>query len=174
MINQAEQPHFRGWIASGLLMTNALLWGAIAVPSPALAQERSAKDICLEAIIATQKRIVEGRTINLEMQVLDLDESRGYLGDRSQELQFIMGDFSRPGLTPDGRAVLQSPVLMQSMATEIISDCPSIGSVVFAAADSEWAISFGLIEGGVQAFQCLQREPWESSPAPWGFLDCNN
>lgn len=168
----------RKWVAGGLILANSLLWGAIAVPTfPAVAQERSAREICMDAISAAQNQMHEGRTINLQTRLLNLSESSGYPGDRSQGLNFLLSNFSRyPGLTPDGQAIMMSPVFMKSVATEIINHCPSFSYINFDGGGMGWDMPFGLIDGIVEGFRCLppeQSDPRRDPPASWGFHNCS-
>ena len=146
--------------------------------TPVVAQERTSQEICMEAIGAAKTRILDGRTINLQVRLLNLSDSegyRGYPGDRSQGLSFMMARSSGIGSTPDGRTVLTSPVFMKSIATGVIEQCPSFSYVVFGAAASDWQIHFGLINGKVQEFQCREssRDGRTFSSLPWGFYNCS-
>jgi hypothetical protein len=167
----------RKWIASGLILANSLLLGSIAIPTSATAQERSAREICLDAIGAAKSRILDGRTINLQIRAFDLSEIRmssGYPTGRSEAVQFTMARFSRPGFTADGEAIMTSPVFMKSIATDIINNCPTVSYVSFAAAGSGWNIPFGLVDETVEAFQCMERpDGVRAFRPPWGFYDCS-
>ena len=145
--------------------------------TPVVAQERTSQEICMEAIGAAKTRILDGRTINLQARLLNLSDSRGYPGDRSQGLSFIMARSSGVGSTPDGVTVLTSPVFMKSIATDVIEQCRSFSYVEFAGANTGWHIPFGLINGNVEKFQCIRedllyREGGTLRSMPWGFYDC--
>lgn len=168
--------YFQKWVAGGLLFCNSLLWGTISMSTPVVAQERTSQEICMEAIGAAKTRILDGRTINLQARLLDLSDSRGYTGDRSQGLVFILDEPSGVGYASnDLTVVLTSPVFMKSIATDVIEHCRSFSYVEFAANRSGWHIPFGLINGNVEEFQCREssRDGRTFSSLPWGFYDCS-
>lgn len=170
--------YFQKWVAGGLLFCNSLLWGTISMSTPVVAQERTSQEICMEAIGAAKTRILDGRTINLQARLLNLPDSSGYPGDRSQALSFTMARSSGVGATRDGLTVLASPVFMKSIATNVIEQCRSFSYVEFGGANSAWYIPFGLINGNVEEFQCIEeellfREGGTLRSMPWGFYDCS-
>jgi hypothetical protein len=164
----------RQWVAGGLVLANSLLWGAIAIPTSANAQERNAQEMCMDALNLAQSRILDNRTINLQVRAFDLSGRVGSPSDRPKGVEFRMADFSRPGPTPDGETILTSPVFMKSIATDVIDRCSTVSYVTFSAASTGWQVPHGLVNGTVEAFQCMERpEGRRGFTPPWGFYDCS-
>ena len=69
----------------------------------------------------------------------------------------------------DANAVMRSPQLLTTVARAFIEGCRPVGLVTFGVPASDWTNSFGLINGRVQPFQCV--EPGEAAPT-WGFEYC--
>ncbi|PZD73972.1 hypothetical protein C1752_01523 [Acaryochloris thomasi RCC1774] len=68
-----------------------------------------------------------------------------------------------------GKNLLASPVLMNNIATEILTRCPSIGSVAFKMSQTDQSASFGKKqEGSISRFICVSN-PGELK---WGTQLC--
>ena len=62
--------------------------------------------------------------------------------------------------------VLQSPAILNTLATQIINNCDSVSSVSFGAWQSDWIQVYGLMPNGeVKMFEC-PRPPGSSPPSP--------
>jgi hypothetical protein len=171
-------------IAHGLIVVatgwNTLLSIAPWTIAPATAQGINTEVACLKAINAAEAKIVEDRTIDLRTEFGDTSEDwsdrAGYPADRPQSVTFFLGMLNSPVVAPDGEAILQSPQLMEAIATDITNRCLSIGYVSFAAPHSDWFVPFGIINGSLKAFQCAEDwNPRSRTPRPplnWGFYNC--
>lgn len=77
-------------------------------------------------------------------------------------------------ITLDGQAasnVMKSPQLMQSISTNLISNCSTVSLVSFGKAQTDWSIHFGLIGSTqIEQFQCVN-EPTPDR-LPWGYKRC--
>ena len=68
--------------------------------------------------------------------------------------------------------IYSSPVLMSSVSTHIIRNCPSVSMVQFAVYRSGGNLTYGLmLNGDVRQFECL-KEPWGQGTAKWGQTWC--
>ena len=66
--------------------------------------------------------------------------------------------------------VLNSPVFLNNITTNIISNCKDIGMVGFGIYATDTIYSFGLMnDGKVREFRC--KRPFSSEP-PWGYVPC--
>ena len=80
----------------------------------------------------------------------------------------------RYGLSGSGAAnVLASPVFMNSLATNLIENCPQIGLVNIGADGSDAFINYGAMpERLVRPFQCKLGPNVRSGPVSWGQSIC--
>jgi hypothetical protein len=159
------------WIVSGLCLLHSLFWTMVPVNAQAPTGET-----CTMTINEAIAQIQLGRRINLDVERIDLSTwATGYPAERPFGLRFAMGGYSR-GISADTEAILSSPVMMEAIATRIIEQCPSISYVVFATNNSGWRVPFGVINGSVEGFRCMDepdhRIRARQSPQ-WGFYDCS-
>jgi len=131
------------------LLTAALLSNSNGFQKPALAeQELSA---CDSAILQTANTISTGRDARVvDMYFSDLaDEYNSYPANRPTAAMFIMR----------GRSVsdvLASNQFMTILATRVINSCGSVGRVTFGMDNTDWSHAYGLVNGQVVAFTCVE------------------
>ena len=74
---------------------------------------------------------------------------------------------------PGTENVLNSPVFLKNITTNIISNCKDIGMVRFGIYATDHARSFGLMnDGNVRGFQCKESSGSNSQEFPWGTEHC--
>ncbi|MCT7987163.1 SH3 domain-containing protein [Laspinema olomoucense] len=71
---------------------------------------------------------------------------------------------------PGQRTILSSGELMQNISESLIQNCGTISSVKIASNNSGWHHVFGLINGRVQTFECIDAGP--GSQQRWGQYFC--
>lgn len=128
------------------------------------AESRSAEAQCAIGLRAARSRLESGRRVTAEISDYDLsDGSDEYLAERSFEYSFSLSG-------PAAESVMNSPVLMRAISTDIIEQCPSTGAVTFVLSGTDWVEMFGLMNNGqVEAFQCLDPDV---DRVPWGWTVC--
>lgn len=68
-----------------------------------------------------------------------------------------------------GSNLINSPALQKSIATEILTQCEKVGSVIFVVNNSDWAEVIGKMEdGSVQSFACAE----DLTDISWGLQPC--
>jgi hypothetical protein len=165
------------WIVSGLCLLHGLCWNMVPVNAQDYVNAQAPTgETCVMTINEAIAQIQLGRRINLDVERIDLSTwATGYPAERPLGLIFAMGGYGR-GISADTEAILSSPVMMEAIATRIIEQCPSISYVAFAANNSGWRVPFGVINGSVEGFRCMD-EPNHRirarQSAQWGFYDCS-
>ncbi|MGG6298129.1 hypothetical protein ACQ4M4_27360 [Leptolyngbya sp. AN02str] len=71
---------------------------------------------------------------------------------------------------PDAENVMNSIQLMTTISRTIINGCPPVGLVTFSMAETDWQSPFGLINGQVREFECV--DPSSEPTTPWGYYTC--
>lgn len=67
--------------------------------------------------------------------------------------------------------VMADSQLMQSISTDLISNCPTVSLVAFGQAETDWSIHFGRVGNAqIEQFQCVN-EPTQTR-LPWGYQRC--
>lgn len=70
-----------------------------------------------------------------------------------------------------GENLLNSPVLMNNLASSILNNCVHIGEVMFGLNQSDWSKVYGKRESGeVFPFKCIEAR--EDATPVWGELIC--
>lgn len=65
--------------------------------------------------------------------------------------------------------LLNSPILMKSISTELFAKCNAAGSVIFGFDKSEWSEIFGkMTDGTIRKFECTQ----DLGKITWGTQAC--
>lgn len=62
--------------------------------------------------------------------------------------------------------------MMTEISQNIINDCSDIGTVSFFAPQSDWDEHFGIVDGQVIRFQCVQGDPHQITKPVWGQFHC--
>jgi len=68
---------------------------------------------------------------------------------------------------------MRSPKFQSSIATEVIRNCSTVGSVIFGLDHSGWSSSIGLMDNGkIEPFECLDHDV-ANPKLKWGQEYCN-
>ncbi|MGL5794777.1 MAG: hypothetical protein ACRC2R_09205 [Xenococcaceae cyanobacterium] len=131
---------------AGLIALDTLLLSVV----PVVAQEFNETRKCRAAIIAAKNRIENGRQIkivyfdrrNLSSTYPDYPKNRPY--------QYVFG---MEGAATN--SIMNSSVLVKSVATQIINSCNSVSLVSFGPYATGWQETNGLMpDGSVKSFGC--------------------
>jgi len=118
---------------------------AIASTSP---QEALNSQECNAALGGLGRLLLSGRRLDVTGASYLPNSYRAFPSDRPLELSItITGE--------DVNAVMRSPQLLTTMSRAFIEGCPLVGLVTFAVEYSGWINSFGVVNGDVVPFQCL-------------------
>lgn len=122
-------------------------------------------DSCNAAIRATQSHFEQ-----LQQEKFKIDQVDATLLNQS----FPSDRPNAYVITLDGQSASQmmtSPQLMQSISTNLISNCSTVSLVAFGKAQTDWAVHFGLVDNNeIEQFQCVN-EPAQNQ-LPWGYKRC--
>lgn len=134
-------------------------------PSPAQAQNQDAEmQACEAALIRASDLLVGDRhlwIVNIEARQIG-ESYQNYPYQKPMEAVFVM----------DGNAVddvMNSPRLLTSITQGVTDGCQNVGIVSYAAAESDWVESYGLIGSQIRQFECT--DPGEGSTR-WGYVVC--
>jgi hypothetical protein len=136
-------------ITTGLIALDTLL----PLGLPVQAQEVATTRDCTATIAAVQNRIEKGRDIYVTARSYNIsadypDHPRG----RPYQHQFILNGNA-------SKSIMNSSKFLESIATNIISNCNSVGLVSFAVYQTGWNSSIGLMpNGSLKFFECLHYE----------------
>jgi hypothetical protein len=120
---------------------------------------------CQNALLDAGRTLRDGRDLritNVRLEHLS-SQYRSFPANRPDSVLLAM----------EGRAVydvMASGQFMTILATRIMNGCSSIGMVSFGQGHSDWVISFGMVNGQVESFYCL--EFGSSRVARWGEQYC--
>lgn len=131
------------------LLTTALLSSPSVFQRSALAEkELTACDSAISQAANTISTGRDARVVNMHFSDL-AQEYNNYPANRPIDAMFVM----RGRSVPD---VLTSNQFMTILATRVINSCGSIGRVTFGPANSDWLHSYGLVNGQVMGFTCVE------------------
>ena len=104
---------------------------------------------CINAIASGETQLQNERALTIELSKINENKISG-TSPESRPHQYAFG-MSRGAV----ENVMYSPVLLDTLATKIISSCNSISSVSFALWGTGWFWVFGLMPNGeVEFFKC--------------------
>lgn len=155
-----EGNNMKRLFSCAIALTVALL------PTAALAQARNdAEQRCNAAVARATQNLVGNRRLTIVNSGFDnvTDQYRSYPRGRAWGFGFVL----------DGDAtvdVMTSPRFLTSVSTTIIEGCNAVGVVTFTAAESDWSDSYGLVNGQVRPFECI--DPGREDRPAWGFHVC--
>lgn len=153
-------------IALGLVNVT-VLWMPVAVAQPTafsrggvqLAQA-PVPEACRDAILNAETRISDvPNTALVDIDVVTAPD--GHPPDRRALMRFVAGG-------PGSGVILTSPEFMQTISTAIITGCEIVSVVEFALDESDGIEQFGLIDGEVKRFDCV-----EAGEPTWGYQRCS-
>ena len=99
--------------------------------------------------------------------IFEVEKLRHHYKDHPKNLDFM---YSFPIMGRGAGNVINSPVLLKSISTNIVANCKDIGMVRFGIYGTDDARSFGLLNNGkVQEFKCIASG---AANPPWGSEHC--
>jgi hypothetical protein len=137
-------------IVSGLVSLETFL--LVAVPVKVQAQDvATADNPCFAALQAVENTVEQGRDVAVtNIQIQEMSQSYAdYPSERPKGLMFAMRG-------SDVAHVMNSPQLLTDLTTDVVNHCGAVSSMTFAGEHSDWAITYGLIDGQIQQFSCLE------------------
>ncbi len=146
-------------VTTGLIILN-IFW----VNVPVLAQNIEKTERCRWAIANTKSKL----TTSLQLEIPWEKTRKVYYSDYP-EGRLYRHDFGMKGEAV--ASVMNSPVLMNSLAERIINNCDSISIVSFGKYMTDWTTVYGLMPSGkVEMFECPADYPGMGDPNWRGFI----
>ena len=140
-------------VTAGLIILN-IFWVNVSV----LGQNIEKTEKCRWAIANTKSKLTTSLQLEIPWEETRKVDYSDYPEDRSYRHDFGM----------EGEAVasvMNSPVLMNSLAERIIHNCDSIGMVSFGKYMTDWTTVYGLMPSGkVERFECPADYPGMGDP----------
>lgn len=146
-----------------LLLASTLLPSSLSVRAAEIHHAVSRQ--CVSQIEVTEKKLLEVSNLNLVEAGTDKypDAKTGRPVYATHYVYFITEEAG-------GENLMNSPVLMKSMATELFSQCGAAGSVIFGLRQSDRSEVFGkMTDGTIQKFDCAE----DSTNITWGEQPCS-
>lgn len=148
-----------------LIITRLITLNISILPSPIQAQEVENRD-CTATIAAAQNQIETGRSVGVTVRSTKISETYSdYPTERPYNNVFLLEGAA-------AESIMNSPNFMKSIATKMINNCSSVGSVTFAVNYTGWSYSIGLIEGRLDFFECLEHDG-SNRELTWGQEYCS-
>lgn len=126
-----------------------LLLGAFAVPATAKSAQCNRTLQTVKSQLTNVQKFQTGKLISS-----GLPRPQG----RSQQLNVVV----------NSDKFMNNSQMQLAMAKKIVANCPQIGLVAFSQDQTDWVNMYGLINGKVQAFECVDME----EKAKWGEYPC--
>ncbi|MEO0949407.1 MAG: hypothetical protein AAFY11_14940 [Cyanobacteria bacterium J06641_5] len=161
---------FQEILGIGLKPSIALLplwvWATAFGPALAIADSRS----CQTAIATSIQKLDRVANTSIEFSNLDRHGYRNYPDGRSHQIKF---GISGVGIND----ILNSPVFLKEVATQIVSNCDDLGLVGFGKFQAERGGKFfGMMStGNVREFECITKLDLTHNPTAelaWGSILC--
>ncbi len=123
------------------------------------------QSVCTIAIASTVKKLDEvPKTISVRFKTYALG---GYLGrpiNKTSAYQFVFRG---------GEDILRSPILMKTLASQVLQNCNEPGTVTFGLDQTDAFAVYGVVKGRVQAFNCYEGDGIRfPKQMPWGQRIC--
>lgn len=133
------------FFAAGLIVLDILLFSSLPLTAQSIDAET---EKCENAIASVESQLQAGRQLTIELSEIRNVTYSDYPEGRANQYTLAM----------DGNAVesvLNSSVLMNTLATGIIDRCNSVSLVSFGLYGSGYIVKYGLMNNGeVKIFQC--------------------
>ncbi|MEO1124640.1 MAG: hypothetical protein AAFX95_11200 [Cyanobacteria bacterium J06639_16] len=127
--------------------------------------EKSTEQECRAAFTEAVNTIENGRRVEV-VDIVSIDLSRGHRGYPANAPVGII-------LAMEGQAtadVLNSHQFMNNISSQIIEDCQPVSLVEFQMYSTDWAETYGLVNGNVVLFSCI--EAGIGANPRWGQVVC--
>ncbi|MCT7967064.1 SH3 domain-containing protein [Laspinema sp. D1] len=122
----------------------------------------SVSNTCHQSLSQAQNQVNNVRNAFLSGILVETNSLSPVRG-KPNELVLVVGG-------PGEDAILSSGELMQTISERLIQNCGTISSVKIASNNSGWHHVFGLINGRVQIFDCIDAGP--GNQQQWGQYFC--
>lgn len=160
--SQRENPsdiYSRRWHRVRFVESGAVGWvrGDFLIQTP-----ESVSNACHQSLSQAKNNINNVRNAflyGIKVENNPLSPVRG----KPNELVLVVGG-------PGEDTILSSGELMQTISEQLIQNCGTISSVKIGSNNSGWHHVFGLINGRVQIFDCIEAGP--GNPLRWGQYYC--
>lgn len=128
---------------------------------------------CNASLSDLRRRIrADGRNIDIEFEVREISQPWSFNSPsgRPYELRVLFGPLGRP--QPAALDLMESNRMLNSIAANVIRGCSDVAVVSYGIPGTGHISSFGLVNGHVQRFQCVDGGG-RSVPRPrWGWQYC--
>ena len=136
---------------------------SVASPAVQLREPSPKQSTCTIAIASTVKKLDEvPKTALVRFRTYPLG---GYLGrptNKTSAYQFVFRG---------GEDILRSPILMKTLASQVLQNCNEPGTVTFGLDQTDAFAVYGVINGRVKAFNCYEGTRFPRQ-MPWGQRIC--
>jgi len=159
------------WGFATNLFFNSNIQTAVAQQIPRVEQQNFP---CQEAIRSSEVLLMGNEApnlsdleMNLPARLMDISQIyRSYPNNRFLGVVLAVS-------TPAGHNIMSSPRIMQKISQNIISNCNSIGTVLFQSRVSDWIEIYGMINDQATRFRCIGEGPAADGQRPvWGERFC--
>lgn len=128
---------------------------------------------CNASLSDLRRRIrADGRSVDIEIDVREISRpwSLNSPSGRPYELRVVVGSLRRR--QPAAFDVMESDQMLISIASNVIRNCNNVAVISYGLYSSDYVKSFGLVNGRVRPFQCLQNRDRSTPPPRWGWQYC--
>ena len=127
-------------------------------------KEPSAKpSVCTIAIAATVKKLDDlPKNTSVRFKTYALGGYSGRPLNKTSAYQFVFRG---------GEDILRSPILMKTLASQVLQNCNEPGTVTFGLDQTDAFAVYGVVNGRVQAFNCYEGTRFPRQ-MPWGQRIC--
>lgn len=136
-----------------------------ASPMVQLKEPSQKQSVCTIAIASTVKKLDEvPKTISVRFRTYPLGGYSGRPINKTSAYQFVFRG---------GEDILRSPILMKTLASQVLQNCNEPGTVTFGLDQTDAFAVYGVVKGRVQAFNCYEGDGRRfPKQMPWGQRIC--
>ena len=128
---------------------------------------------CNASLSDLRRRIqADGRNINIEFEVREISQPWSFNSPSSRpyDLRVALGSLRRR--EPATFDIMESDQMLNSITANVIRGCSDVAVVSYGILGTGYIKNFGLVNGRVQRFQCVEMGG-RSTPRPqWGWQYC--
>lgn len=157
--NEASSDIRRPWYQVRFMASGAVGW----VRGDFLIQTTDSVSNACHQSLSQVKNPINNVTNTFVSQLIVENNSLSPLTTRPNELVLVLGG-------PGQGTILSSGELMQNISEQLIQNCETLSSIKIASNNSGWHHVFGLINGRVQTFECIDAGP--GNQLRWGEYFC--
>ena len=153
------------WILSIASLSALASAGLASADSPMiqLKEPSQRQSVCTIAIASTVKKLNEApKTISVRFRTYPLGGYSGRPAHKTSAYQFVFRG---------GEDILRSPILMKTLASQVLQNCNEPGTVTFGLDQTDAFAVYGVVKGRVQAFNCYEGTRFPRQ-MPWGQRIC--